>query len=54
MNTVKLYKNGEIRRVRISQTDSYSFYRFGQERNVPYVSEVLAWARKNGWSRRKP
>jgi len=51
MNTIKLHKGGEVRRVRISQTDSYSFYRSGQVRNVPYLSEVLAWAKKNGWMR---
>lgn len=54
MNTIKLYKNGEVKLARVTQTHSYGFYKAGQVRNVPYVREVLAWAAKNGWSRKKP
>lgn len=54
MNTIKLYRGTEVLRARVTQTDSYGFYKAGQVRNLPYVVEVLAWAAKNGWSRKKP
>ena len=52
MNIIKLYKGTETRRVRVTQ--AYAYRMFHKTRNLPYVSEVLAWASKNGWSRKKP
>ena len=45
MNIVKLHKGGEVRRVRITQGENT------RARKLPYLSEVLAWAKKNGWMR---
>jgi len=49
MNTIKLYKGTKTRLVKLSVR-----YRFRETRRLPYVSEVEAWAAKNGWTRKKP
>lgn len=52
MNIIKLYKNNETKLARVTQT--YHWGRKGTVRTAPYVREVLNWAEKNGWSRKKP
>ena len=54
MNIVKLYKQNpdgtvEVKRVRVTQSNKHKWHR-----TVPYVWEVERWARRNGWSRKRP
>ena len=53
MNTIKLYRlrsgrEREVKRVKVTQSWVNSSWR--STRTVPYVSEVKAWALRNGWS----
>lgn len=57
MNKIKLYrrdKEGNLLVKYAKVTQKTNFFRHSEKRTLPWVSEVEAWAIKNGWSRKKP